>query len=87
MFMHFFDIFVPSSLEDFDANVFPSMFDFFHDSSHGVIATFDFIGNCELFASRFNVVEGVECEHFVKEPLLKSCFLDIDNLKEMENVN
>jgi hypothetical protein len=35
MFMHFFDIFIPLNLEDFDANVFPSMCDFFNDSSHG----------------------------------------------------
>jgi hypothetical protein len=42
MSMHFFDNFIPLNLEDFDANVFPSMFDFFDDSSHGVV-TFDSI--------------------------------------------
>jgi hypothetical protein len=42
MFMHFFDIFIPSIFEDFDTNVFPSRFAFFfYDSSHGVVATFD----------------------------------------------
>lgn len=90
MFMHFFDIFIPSIFEDFDTNVFPSRFAFFfYDSSHGVVATFDSTNqsSCELFAFGFNVVEGVKCEYLVHSPLLKSCFLDIDNLKEMENVN
>jgi hypothetical protein len=33
------------------------------------------------------LLKGLNCESPVKEPLLKSCFLDIDNLKEIENVN
>jgi hypothetical protein len=37
----FFDNFIPLNLEDFDANVFPSTFDFFDDSSHRVVVTFD----------------------------------------------
>jgi hypothetical protein len=36
--------------EDFDANVFPSTFDFFDDSNHGAIVTFDFVdhSSCEF---------------------------------------
>jgi hypothetical protein len=35
-------IFIPLRLEDFDANFSPFTFDFFDDSSCGVIATIDF---------------------------------------------
>jgi hypothetical protein len=42
LLVHFFYPFIPLSLEDFDANVSPFTFDFFNDSSHGVVATIDF---------------------------------------------
>jgi hypothetical protein len=42
LLVHFFDLFILLSLEDFDANVSPFTFDFFDDSSHGVVATIDF---------------------------------------------
>jgi hypothetical protein len=43
LLVHFFYPFIPLSLEDFDANVFPFTFELFNDSSHGVVATIDFI--------------------------------------------
>jgi hypothetical protein len=43
LLVHFFNLFIPLSLEDFDANVSPFIFDFFDDSSHGVVVTIDFI--------------------------------------------
>jgi hypothetical protein len=42
MSIHFFDPSIPLSLEDFDANVFPSTFILFNDSSHGVATIFGF---------------------------------------------
>jgi hypothetical protein len=42
LFVYFFDPFILLSLEDFDANVSPFIFDFFNDSSHGVVVTIDF---------------------------------------------
>jgi hypothetical protein len=40
------------------------------------------IAAVNLFASRSNVVEEIECAFHVKEPLSKSCFLDIDKKKD-----
>jgi hypothetical protein len=43
LLVHFFYPFIPLSLKDFDANASPFTFDFYNDSSHGVVATIDFI--------------------------------------------
>jgi hypothetical protein len=62
MSMHFFDLYIPLSLENFDANVFPSTFNFLNYSSHGATTIFGFAdySNCELATFRSNVVERAE---------------------------
>ncbi len=61
---------------------------FFNDSSHEVVIIFNFVdhNSSEHVASKSNIFEGVECESLIKEPLLKSHFLNIDK-KEIENMN
>jgi hypothetical protein len=43
LLVHFFYAFISLSLKDFDANASPFTFGFYNDSSHGVVATIDFI--------------------------------------------
>ncbi len=83
MFAHFLTFSFLLSLEDFTLFVF----DFFNDYSHEVVISNFFDHNSyEHVASKSNTFEGVECESFIKEPLFKSHFLNIDK-KEIENMN
>ncbi len=45
-----------------------------------MVVIFNFVdhNNSEHVASKSNTFEGVECESLIKEPLLKSHFLNID---------
>ncbi len=58
------------------------VFDFFNDYNHEVVVS-NFVDHnrYEHVASKSNTFEGVECESFIKEPLLKFHFLNIDKKK------
>jgi hypothetical protein len=62
MSMHFFDLYIPFSLENFDANVSPFTLNFFNYFSHGVATIFGFAdySSCELATFKSNVVERAE---------------------------
>ncbi len=51
-----------------------------------VALDFHFVPSCDVMFLRFEVDEGIDLMYLVKYPILKCCFLTIDD-KEMENVN
>jgi hypothetical protein len=86
MSMHFFDPFIPLSLEDFDAKVSPSTFNFLI-LAMGLLL---FLNLLIIVAENLLLLDPMllkgSNQSPINKPLLKSYFLDIDK-KKMENVN